>query len=253
MLTFSDRARIIRRFHDLMLDRRRVVLDTIQSESGKTRRDALAEVVSVAGTARYYVAHGAGHLQARRRSPAVPLVTSAEIVYKPHGVVGLITPWNYPFLLGIADALPALLAGNAVVVKPSELTPLSAVLARDLLIESGIDPDLIALVHGAGDVGNELIRHVDYIGFTGGTVTGRKVAVAASERLIPYSLELGGKNPMIVLAGASLEDAATGLIAGAFGNSGQTCISIERVYVEESIYEQFAGRVAAKASELKLG
>jgi succinate-semialdehyde dehydrogenase/glutarate-semialdehyde dehydrogenase len=252
-IAFSDRARIIRRFHDLILARRGAVLDTIQAETGKSRRDALAEIVTVAGTARYYLAHGAGHLETRRRSPAVPLITSAEIVFKPHGVVGLITPWNYPFLLGIADALPALLAGNAVVIKPSELTPLSAVLARELLIESGINPDLVALVHGAGDVGNELIRHVDYVGFTGGTVTGRKVAVAASERLIPYSLELGGKNPMIVLAGASLEDAATGLIAGAFGNSGQTCISIERVYVEESIYEQFARRVAAKASELKLG
>jgi succinate-semialdehyde dehydrogenase / glutarate-semialdehyde dehydrogenase len=252
-LAFSDRARIIRRFHDLILARRGAILDTIQSETGKSRRDALAEIVTVAGTARYYLAHGAAHLETRRRSPAVPLITSAEVVYKPHGVVGLITPWNYPFLLGIADALPALLAGNAVVIKPSELTPLSAVLARELLIESGIDPDLIALVHGAGDVGSELIRHVDYIGFTGGTVTGRKVAVAASERLIPYSLELGGKNPMIVLAGASLDDAATGLVAGAFGNSGQTCISIERVYVEESIYEQFAGRVTAKTSALKLG
>src|SRR5262245_48750774 len=252
-LSFSERARIIRRFHDLILARRGAILDTIQSETGKARRDALAELVTVAGTARYYLAHGARHLDPRRRDPAVPLITSAEVIYKPHGVVGLITPWNYPFLLGIADALPALLAGNAVVVKPSELTPLSAVLARELLIESGLDPDLIGLVHGAGDVGSELIGHVDYIGFTGGTATGQKVAVAASQRLIPYSLDLGGKNPMIVLAGASLEDAATGLIAGAFGNSGQTCISIERVYVEESIYEDFAGRIGAKASALKLG
>jgi succinate-semialdehyde dehydrogenase/glutarate-semialdehyde dehydrogenase len=116
------------------------------------------------------------------------------VVFKPHGLVGLITPWNYPFLLGIADALPALLAGNAVIIKPSELTPLSAVLARDLLIESGLDAGLLALVHGSGDVGREVIRHVDYVGFTGGTATGRQVALAACERLIPYSLELGGKN-----------------------------------------------------------
>jgi succinate-semialdehyde dehydrogenase/glutarate-semialdehyde dehydrogenase len=253
MLSFSDRARIIRRFHDLMLDRRGVILDTIQSETGKTRRDALAEVVSVAGTARYYLAHGAGYLQARRRSPAVPLVTSAEIVYKPYGVIGLITPWNYPFLLGIADALPALLAGNGVVIKPSELTPLSAVLARDLMIESGLDSDLLGIVHGWGDVGRELIRHVEYVGFTGGTETGRKVAIAASERLIPYSLELGGKNAMIVLEGAPLDAAATGLIVGAFSNSGQTCISVERVYVQESIFNEFARRVAEKTSALKIG
>src|SRR5215468_6112585 len=140
-LAFSDRARIIRRFHDLILARRGAILDTIQSETGKSRRDALAEIVTVAGTARYYLAHGAGHLELKRRSPAVPFVTSAEVIFKPYGVVGLITPWNYPFLLGIADALPALLAGNGVVIKPSELTPLSAVLARDLMIESGLDSD----------------------------------------------------------------------------------------------------------------
>jgi succinate-semialdehyde dehydrogenase/glutarate-semialdehyde dehydrogenase len=253
MLSFSDRARIIRRFHDLILDRRRAVMDTIQSETGKTRRDALAEVVSVVGTARYYVAHGARHLQARRRSPAVPFVTSAEIVCKPYGVIGLITPWNYPFLLGIGDALPALLAGNAVVIKPSELTPLSAVLAHDLMIESGLESNLLEIVHGRGDVGRELIRHVEYVGFTGGTETGRKVAIAASERLIPYSLELGGKNAMIVLEGAPLDAAATGLIVGAFSNSGQTCISVERVYVQESIYNEFARRVAEKTSALKIG
>lgn len=252
-LPFSGRARIIARFHDLILDRRDGILDTIQSETGKARRDALAEIVTVAGTARYYLAHGAEHLRVKRRSPAVPAMTSAEIVYKPHGVAGLITPWNYPFLLGIADALPALLAGNGVVIKPSELTPLSAVLARDLLVESGLDSNLLALVHGAGDAGAELIRYVDYIGFTGGTLTGRKVAVAASERLIPYSLELGGKNPMVVLQGAPLAAAATGLIVGAFSNSGQTCISVERVYVQESVYDDFARRVAEKTSALKLG
>jgi len=249
----SDRVRIIRRFHDIVLDRRDQILDTIQSETGKTRRDALAEIISVAGTARYYIAHGEHHLQPGRRRAAVPALTSAEVVYKPHGVVGLITPWNYPFLLSIGDALPALIAGNAVLIKPSELTPLSAALARDLLVESGLDPNLAVIVNGNGETGAELIRHVDYVGFTGGTVTGRKVAVAASERLIPYSLELGGKNPMVVLEGAPLDEASTGLLAGAFANSGQTCISVERVYVQDSIYEDFARRVAQKTSALKLG
>jgi succinate-semialdehyde dehydrogenase/glutarate-semialdehyde dehydrogenase len=252
-LSFDERAGIIRRFHDLILDRHPQILDTIQSETGKVRRDALAEVVSVAGTARYYLAHGAHHLSIEHRRGGLPLFTTAEIVLKPHGLVGLITPWNYPFLLGIADALPALLAGNAVVIKPSELTPLSTVLARDLLVESGMDPDLIAVVHGGGEVGAEVIQHVDYIGFTGGTATGTKVAVAASQRLIPYSLELGGKNAMVVLSGTSVDDAAAGLIAGAFSNSGQTCISVERVFVEDSIFDSFAARVAEKTSRLKLG
>jgi len=250
---FSSRARVLRRFHDLILDRRELILDTIQAETGKARRDALAEIISVAGTARYYLANGAEHLHAKRRQPAVLAVTSAEVTYKPHGVVGLITPWNYPFLLAIADALPALLAGNAVILKPSELTPLSANLARDFLVQSELDPALLIVVHGGAEVGRELIQYVDYVGFTGSVATGRQVAVAASERLIPFSLELGGKNPMVVLEGASLDDAASGLVVGAFSNSGQTCISIERAYVQETIYEDFARRLVEKTSALKLG
>jgi acyl-CoA reductase-like NAD-dependent aldehyde dehydrogenase len=165
----------------------------------------------------------------------------------------LITPWNYPFILSIADAIPALLAGNAVIVKPSELTPLSADLGRTFLVESGLPADLLAVVHGGGEIGGELIRHVDYVGFTGGTETGRKVAVAASERLIPFSLELGGKNPMVVLEGASLDDASAGLMTGAFANGGQTCIAVERVYVQDSIYEEFVRRVVNKTSAMRIG
>jgi succinate-semialdehyde dehydrogenase/glutarate-semialdehyde dehydrogenase len=236
-----------------VLDERNRILDTIQSESGKARRDAFAEIVTVAGTARYYLANAADHLKVKRRQPAVPAITSAEIVYKPHGVVGLITPWNYPFLLGIADAIPALLAGNAVLVKPSELTPLSANCARELFIESGLDPNLLHVFHGGADVATEVIRYVDYVAFTGGVNTGRKVAIAASERLIPFSLELGGKNPMVVLQGAPLENAATGLMVGAFSNSGQTCISVERAYVQEQVYEEFMCRLIEKTRLLKLG
>jgi succinate-semialdehyde dehydrogenase / glutarate-semialdehyde dehydrogenase len=165
----------------------------------------------------------------------------------------LITPWNYPFILSIADAIPAVLAGNAVIVKPSEVTPLSADLGRTFLVESGLPADLFAVVHGGADIGSELIRHVDYVGFTGGTETGRKVAVAASQRLIPFSLELGGKNPMVVLEGASLDDASAGLMTGAFANGGQTCIAVERVYVQDSIYEEFVRRVVNRASALRIG
>jgi succinate-semialdehyde dehydrogenase / glutarate-semialdehyde dehydrogenase len=236
-----------------VLDERNRILDTIQSESGKARRDAFAEIVTVAGTARYYLANAADHLKVKRRQPAVPAITSAEIGYKPHGVVGLITPWNYPFLLGIADAIPALLAGNAVLLKPSELTPLSANCARELFIESGLDPNLLHVFHGGADIATEVIRCVDYVAFTGGVNTGRKVAIAASERLIPFSLELGGKNPMVVLHGASLENAATGLMVGAFSNSGQTCIAIERAYVQEQVYEEFMRRLVEKTRLLKLG
>jgi succinate-semialdehyde dehydrogenase/glutarate-semialdehyde dehydrogenase len=252
-LPFSERAARIRRFHDLVLRRSDEIMDVIQSETGKARRDAFGEIITVAGAARYYLKHGRRHLSVRQREAAVPAVTDAEIVYKPVGVVGLITPWNYPFILAAGDTIPALLAGNAVVLKPSELTPLSAILARRILMDAGLDPDLLGIVHGTGQAGGELIRHVDYVGFTGGTVTGRKVAVAAAERLIPFSLELGGKNPMIVLEGAPLEDAASGLIAGAFSNSGQTCIAVERIYVQESVFDEFARRVIEKASSIKVG
>lgn len=252
-LSFQARAEIIATFHDRVIDQSSLILDTIQLETGKTRRDALAEIVSVAGTARYYLAHGASFLASAHKRGAVPILTSSVLEHRPHGVVGLITPWNYPFLLSTADALPALLAGNAVVLKPSELTPLSAILGKKLLVDSGLDPDLFGLVHGTGEVGSELIRHVDYIGFTGGSVTGRKVAIAAAERLIPCSLELGGKNPMIVLKGAPLKEAAMGLLAGSFSNAGQTCISIERVYVEASIFEEFSHMVAVGTKKLRMG
>lgn len=252
-LAFSARAEIIRRFHDLALDRSNAVLDTIQSETGKSRRDALAELVTVAGTARYYLAHGQGFLTPQRKRGAIPFLTHSSLEHRPHGVVGLIVPWNYPFLLSVGDAIPALLAGNAVLLKPSELTPLSAVLGKALLQESGLDPDLLGIVHGGADVGAGLIRQVDYVGFTGSSANGRKVAIAAAERLIPFSLELGGKNPMIVLKDAPLEQAAEGLIAGAFSNAGQTCISVERVYVESPIFDRFAALVAERTNVLKVG
>lgn len=248
-----QRAGLLWRYHDLVLDRSDEILDVIQKESGKARRDALLDVLTVAGTARYYAARGKRFLRDQRGEGAVFGFTSARVVFKPYGVVGIISPWNFPFLLAIGDALPALLAGNAVVLKPSELTPFSAEIGRTLLLEAGCDPDLFQIVHGRGEVGAELLRHVDYIGFTGGTATGRKVAVAASERLLPYSLELGGKNPMVVLDGAPVEEAVTGLIAGAFNNSGQTCISIERIYVQDGIYDAFVKAAVDRVSKLKLG
>jgi succinate-semialdehyde dehydrogenase / glutarate-semialdehyde dehydrogenase len=161
--SYSNRARIIARFHDLVLDSSARVFDTIQSETGKSRRDALAELVTVAGTARYYLAHGERFLASRRKKGAIPLITRSVLAYRPHGLIGLITPWNYPFLLTVGDALPALLAGNAVFVKPSEWTPLSAILGKSLLVDSGLDPNLLTVVQGGPEVGSEVIRHVDYI------------------------------------------------------------------------------------------
>ncbi len=251
---FSERAAVLRRFHDTMLDEADRVLDTIQLETGKTRRDALAELVTVAGTVRYYLTHGENHLRDRKAHPAVPGLTSAKVTYKPLGVAGLITPWNYPLLLPVGDAVAGVLAGNALVVKPDEKTPLSTELGRELLIASGLHPDLFQVIHGDGAVvGQELVRHVDYIGFTGSTEIGRKVAVAASDRLIPHSLELGGKNPMVILADAPIEDAVTGFLAGAFANTGQTCIATEKIYVERPAYERFVERLVARIEAMEIG
>jgi acyl-CoA reductase-like NAD-dependent aldehyde dehydrogenase len=252
-LGIRRRKKVLARFHDLLFERRDEILDTIQRESGKTRREALGELLTIAGTARYYLAQGEKHLASERHSGASPLITGARVVYRPHGVIGFITPWNYPFILSIGDALPALLAGNAVVIKPSELTPLSAELARALLIAGGLEEELVQLVHGPGDVGATLVEHVDSISFTGSVATGRKVAMAAAGRLIPSSLELGGKNPMVVLEGASLEDAASGLMSGAFYNTGQTCIAVERVYVQSSIFDRFAELARQRTEKLEVG
>jgi succinate-semialdehyde dehydrogenase/glutarate-semialdehyde dehydrogenase len=251
---WRQRAGVIARFHDLVLDRAEHVLDTIQGESGKARRDALAEVITVAGTARYYLAHGRHHLADRRARGGVPLLTRARSTWHPHGLVGLITPWNFPFLLGVADALPALLAGNAVLTKPSEVTPRSTLLAHDLLVEAGLDPALFQPLVGTGaELGQAIIDHVDYVGFTGSTATGRIVARAAAERLIPCSLELGGKNPMLVMPGTRIPDAVEGLVSGGFANSGQTCICVERVYVHESIWDEFTKAAVERVGELRVG
>jgi succinate-semialdehyde dehydrogenase/glutarate-semialdehyde dehydrogenase len=252
--SWRQRAGVIARFHDLAFERVDEVLDCIQSESGKARRDALAEVITVMGTARYYLAHGRKHLSDRGARAGVPLLTKAKVAWHPHGLVGLITPWNFPFLLGVADALPALLAGNAVLTKPSEVTPLSTLLARDLLVDAGLDPALFQPLVGHGaDLGQPLIDEVDYIGFTGSTATGRIVARAAAERLIPCSLELGGKNPMVVLPGARLDDAVHGLISGGFANSGQTCICVERVYVHEQVWDEFLRLAVERVGNLDVG
>ena len=177
--------------------------------------------------------------------------------YQPRGVVGFITPWNFPLILTIGEAIPALLAGNAVIIKPSEWTPLiarrGAELMRESLTAQGFPADLIQVVNGYGETGAALVDEVDMISFTGSTATGRRVAMRAAERLIPCSLELGGKDPMIVLRDADLERAANAAVWGAFTNSGQVCISVERVYVEEPVAERFTDLVVARTRALRQG
>jgi acyl-CoA reductase-like NAD-dependent aldehyde dehydrogenase len=177
--------------------------------------------------------------------------------YQPRGVIGLVTPWNFPLILTIGEAIPALLAGNAVVIKPSEWTPLIALRGAEVLHEAfkaaGLPSEILQVVNGYGETGGALVDEADMIAFTGSVRTGRAVAERAARRLVPISLELGGKDPMIVLRDADLERAANAAVWGAFTNSGQVCISVERVYVEEPIAEEFTRRVVEKTKQLRQG
>jgi acyl-CoA reductase-like NAD-dependent aldehyde dehydrogenase len=253
-LPFRSRAQIILRFHDLVLQRQNAVLDLMQWETGKARRHALEEVLDTAIVARYYAVHGEKMLRSRRRAGALPLLTATWEYHHPRGVVGITTPWNYPLSLAATDAIPALLAGNAVVIKPDVQTPFTALWVAQLFREAGLPPDVFQIVTGDGPtVGGALIDAVDYVTFTGSTATGRIVARHAAERLIGCSLELGGKNPMLVLDDADLDAAVEGALRGCFASAGQLCISIERIYVAAPLYERFAERLATRTKALRMG
>ena len=251
--SFKDRARVMMRFHDLVFARQREVLDLIQLESGKARSHAFEEVADAAIVAAYYARTAAKHLSPRRREGALPGLTRTRELRHPLGLVGFIAPWNYPLSMAITDAIPALMAGNAALLKPAAQTPLTALWAADLMYEAGLPADLLQVVTGRGSVlGTPLIGAVDFITFTGSTDTGRTVARQAAERLIGCSLELGGKNPMLVLADADLDKAVDGAITGCFASAGQLCISIERIYVHTSIREEFTGRFVERVEQLRL-
>ena len=252
--SFGERARIFLHFHDLLLARQNEALDLIQWETGKARRHAFEEGLDTAIVTRYYARRAEGILRPRRRKGALPLLTLTREYHTPVGVVGLIVPWNYPLNLAITDAVPALMAGNAAVVKPDVQTSFTALWALDLLREAGLPRNIFSMVTGDGALlGPALGERVDYLMFTGSTRTGRMVARQAAERLIGCSLELGGKNPMVVLADADLEAAAYGAVQGCFASAGQVCVSIERIYVHERIADGFIARLVERTRALKLG
>lgn len=249
-----QRAAVLLRFHDLLLERQGEVLDLVQLETGKARLHAHEEVQAVAVAARHYGRKAPGYLRPKRHTGAVPTLTKVSELRHPRGVVGQIAPWNYPLELSVGDALPAFVAGNAVVMKPDTETCLTALWARDLLIEAGLPADVFQVVLGEGPVvGPELVRHADYVSFTGSTRTGREVAQGAAARLVGVSLELGGKNAMLVLDDADIEKAAAGAVRACFSSAGQLCISIERLYVHESVADTFLERFAARTRAMRLG
>lgn len=249
----SSRGAVLVRFHDLLLGRREEALDLIQLESGKARRHALEEILDTAFVARHYGLRAAKYLRVRRRVGALPGLTMTREYRQPVGVVGIISPWNFPLILGITDALAALAAGNAVVLRPDEQSSLTDLWAVDLLYEAGLPSDVLQVVTGPGpELGPPLIEGADFIMFTGSTRTGRIVARQAAERLRGFSLELGGKNPMLVLEDADLEAAVDGAVRGAFVGAGQVCVSIERLYVHDALFDRFAERLVERVREMKL-
>ena len=241
-------------FHDLVLDHQADLLNVVQWETAKSRSSAFDEVADVALTARYYAHSAARHLAPKRRQGGLPILTSAKERYVAKGVVGMITPWNYPLTLPISDAIPALLAGNAIVLKPDSQTPLSALWPLALLTKAGLPRGLFQVVVGEGpELGTAIINNADFVMFTGSTETGKIVARQCGERLIGFSAELGGKNPMIVLDDASLERAVEGAINASFSNAGQLCMSIERLYLQDAVYDHFVTAFVEKVSTLRLG
>jgi acyl-CoA reductase-like NAD-dependent aldehyde dehydrogenase len=255
-LGFKRRGELMRALRTWFVRERERVIDTVVAENGKTREDALlAELFYLGDSMGFWSKRSEKYLADERiRSHSLFVLGKKLFVrYRPHGVVGVIAPWNYPLSLGVGDALPALMAGNAVIIKPSEIAPLAIMLFADGAREVGFPDGVLQVATGAGDTGAALIEHVDMIQFTGSTRTGRKVAARCGERLIPCSLELGGKDPMIVLADADLERAANVAVEWSLRNAGQICMSIERAYVEAPVYDEFVAKVTEKAAALRVG
>ena len=247
----QERARIILRFHDLVLARRAEALDLVQAETGKCRRDALEEVLDVALVARHYARDAARLLRPRAKRGVFPVLVKVRELHQPKGVVGIIAPWNYPLTLVSGDAIPALLAGNAVVIKPDTKTSLTALWVLELLIEAGLPESVVRIVLGDGPgVGGMLIDRADYVMFTGSTATGRLVAKRCGERLIDCSLELGGKNAMIVRADADIARSVEIAERACFANAGQLCVSIERIYVDASIVDEFTAAFVERVNAI---
>jgi acyl-CoA reductase-like NAD-dependent aldehyde dehydrogenase len=253
---FDGRARVLLRAQKWLMDNAEQVVSTIVSETGKTFEDASLAEIGYAGNAfGFWAREAPSYLGDERVKSSQVLVKGKKILmrYRPLGLIGVIGPWNYPLTNSFGDCIPALAAGNSVILKPSEITPLTSLLMAEGLRECGLPENVLQIATGRGEAGAALVEHVDMIMFTGSTKTGRKVAEAAARRLIPASLELGGKDPMLVLSDADVERAANFATYYSMQNAGQTCISIERVYVEEPVYDEFVAKVSEKVRSLRVG
>jgi acyl-CoA reductase-like NAD-dependent aldehyde dehydrogenase len=252
---FEERGRVLRRAVRVLLDRQDEFVATIARETGKPEFEALSAELLAGCDALEFWAKRARKVLAERTVPLHLMKTKKlRLSYKPLGVVGIITPWNFPFVLALNPTAQALMAGNAVLLKPSEVTPFAGRLVEELFRAAGLPDGLVTCLSGDGETGAALVEAgVDKISFTGSVRTGRKVAEACGRQLIPCTLELGGKDPMVVCADADLERAAAGAVYGAFANAGQVCVSTERVYVVDAVADEFLRRVVEKTGRLRQG
>jgi acyl-CoA reductase-like NAD-dependent aldehyde dehydrogenase len=255
-LGFEGRGRVLRRAQKWLVDNAEEIANVIVSETGKAFEDAqLAELGYGAAAFGFWAKHAPKYLADEKVHSSAVMVKGKKLIlrYKPLGLVGVIGPWNYPLTNSFGDCIPALAAGNAVILKPSEITPLTSLRIAEGLRECGLPDGVFQIATGRGATGAALVGEVDMIMFTGSTATGKKVMQKAAETLTPVSLELGGKDPMVVLSDADLERAANHAVYYAMFNGGQTCISVERVYVEAPVYDEFVSKVVEKAHALRQG
>jgi len=252
-MSVARRARIFQRFHDLVLEQQVQLLDLIQLESGKARVHGFEEVADTAIVSLHYARRAARYLRPRRRQGAFPLLSQAVELRHPKGVVGIVAPWNYPLSMSVTDAIPALLAGNAVVLRPDSQSALTALAAVALLDEAGLPEGVLQVVLGDGStIGSAVLELADYVCFTGSTATGRSVAQNAAGRLVGASLELGGKNAMYVAEDANIAKAVRGAVRACFSSAGQLCVSTERLYLHERIADEFLDAFVVAVRSMRL-
>jgi acyl-CoA reductase-like NAD-dependent aldehyde dehydrogenase len=252
---FAGRAAVLKAAQRCLIHNQQRMLDTICAETGKTVDDAQVEVSVAAQSFGFWARMAPRYLKDETLRSRSPLAFGRKVLirYSPLGVVGVIGPWNYPLVNLFCDAVPALMAGNTVVLKPSEVTPLTALLTAEMMEAAGAPAGVVQVATGGRATGEAMIDNVDFVMFTGSTRTGKAVMERASKTLTPVSLELGGKDPMIVCADADVERAANAAVYYSMNNSGQICISVERVYVEEPIYDPFVAKVMENMKGLRQG
>src|SRR6202171_3607308 len=256
-IPIRERCRYLRALREEIMLSRAALADVVVAESGKPRVEAMFADIFVAVDTAAYFAKSAERLLAAERVPhhsTAAKAKSGKLAYEPLGVIGIISSWNYPLAIPVSQIIPAVAAGNGVICKTSDFTPHCGALIERLFADAGFPNDLVTIVQGGGEVGQALIdADPDKILFTGSVATGRRVAEACAKRLIPTVLELGGKDAMLVLADADLEVAASAAVWGSYTNCGQVCLSVERLFVEQTLAEKFTALCVEKTKKLRLG